>query len=138
MKLRKKYSKEFKLDARALVEKQNYSQTEVAQSFGIVSNVLWRWIKEQKTHGGKAFLGKGKLTEEHLELRRLKMKKEGIQWRHYQTRTEAQQDILRYIVMFYNRQRLRSYLRCHKKLDHSMVGNYFSFVLRKGNLSCVF
>ncbi|MBP6059124.1 MAG: IS3 family transposase, partial [Nitrosomonas sp.] len=30
--------------------------------------------------------------------------------RHYQTRYEAQQDILQYIAVFYNSQRLHSYL----------------------------
>lgn len=33
-----------------------------------------------------------------------------MQWRNYQTRHEAQQDILEYISMFYNSQRLHSYL----------------------------
>ena len=33
-----------------------------------------------------------------------------VQWRNYQTRYEAQQDILDYISMFYNSQRLHSYL----------------------------
>ena len=31
-------------------------------------------------------------------------------WKCYQTRYEAQQDILNYIAMFYNSQRLHSYL----------------------------
>ena len=38
------------------------------------------------------------------------LKQERIHWRHYQTRQEAQQDVLLYIVMFYNRYRLHSYL----------------------------
>lgn len=38
------------------------------------------------------------------------LKKERVQWKHYQTRAEAQQDILDYIVMFYNSRRLHSYL----------------------------
>ena len=38
------------------------------------------------------------------------LKQELIQWRHYQSRNEAQQDILEYIVMFYNNTRLHSYL----------------------------
>lgn len=32
------------------------------------------------------------------------------QWEHYQTRYEAQQDILNYIAMFYNDYRLHSFL----------------------------
>ena len=38
------------------------------------------------------------------------LKQERVQWRHYQTRHEAQQDILDYISMFYNARRLHSYL----------------------------
>ena len=38
------------------------------------------------------------------------LKKERVQWKHYQSRAQAQQDILDYIVMFYNSRRLHSYL----------------------------
>jgi putative transposase len=38
------------------------------------------------------------------------LKKERVQWKSYQTRAEAQQDILDYIVMFYNSRRLHSTL----------------------------
>lgn len=38
------------------------------------------------------------------------LKQERVQWRHYQTRHAAQQDVLNYITMFYNSHRLHSYL----------------------------
>ena len=38
------------------------------------------------------------------------LKQERVQWRHYQSRRAAQQDILQYITMFYNSQRMHSYL----------------------------
>jgi len=38
------------------------------------------------------------------------LKQERVQWRHYQTRSEAQLNILDYITMFYNNHRLHSYL----------------------------
>jgi putative transposase len=38
------------------------------------------------------------------------LKQERVQWRCYQTRLEAQQDVLNYITMFYNPYRLHSYL----------------------------
>ncbi len=38
------------------------------------------------------------------------LKQERVHWRHYQTRNEAQQDILDYITVFYNPKRLHSYL----------------------------
>jgi len=38
------------------------------------------------------------------------LKQERVHWRNYQTRYEAQLDILEYISMFYNSKRLHSYL----------------------------
>lgn len=38
------------------------------------------------------------------------LKQELVQWKNYQTRYEAQQDILAYISMFYNSKRLHSFL----------------------------
>ncbi|CAM4496360.1 MAG: IS3 family transposase ISApr1 [Legionella sp.] len=38
------------------------------------------------------------------------LKQERVQWKNYQTRHEAQQDILNYIAMFYNSRRLHSSL----------------------------
>ena len=40
-----------------------------------------------------------------------RLKEERVIWRNYQTRYEAQQDILNYITMFYNSKRLHSFLR---------------------------
>lgn len=40
-----------------------------------------------------------------------RLKEERVQWRNYQTRLEAKQDILDYITMFYNSQRLHSTLQ---------------------------
>ena len=38
------------------------------------------------------------------------LKQERVQWRYYQTRHEAHQDVLNYITIFYNNHRLHSYL----------------------------
>ena len=38
------------------------------------------------------------------------LKQEQVQWQCYSTRTEAQQDVLNYIAVFYNASRLHSYL----------------------------
>ena len=37
------------------------------------------------------------------------LKQERVQWRHYQTRYEAQQDVMNYITMWYNSQRMHSF-----------------------------
>lgn len=46
------------------------------------------------------------------------LKKERAQWKSYQTRSEAQQDILDYIAMFYNSRRLHSYLGYVSPMDY--------------------
>jgi transposase len=69
---RKKYSKEFKLDAISLVVDQSYTKAEAARSLDINTKILGRWINEHQTDGGQAFRGNGKLTLEQEEIRRLK------------------------------------------------------------------
>ena len=45
---RKKYTKEFKVDAVNLVTEQNYRPSEAATHLGIDARLLGRWIKESK------------------------------------------------------------------------------------------
>ena len=73
MKSRKKYSKEFKLDAVSLVLEQDYSRTEAAKSLRIDARMLGRWVKEHQANDGQAFRGNGKLTPEQEEIRKLKV-----------------------------------------------------------------
>ncbi len=79
MTTRKKYTKEFKLDAVALVTEQGYTRPEAAQSLGINTNMLGRWVKELQTEEGQAFRGNGKLTPEQEELRLLKSQVKRLQ-----------------------------------------------------------
>lgn len=69
---RKKYSKEFKLDAISLVLDQGYTRIEAARSLEINANMLGRWIKEHQADDGQAFRGNGKLSPEQEEIRKLK------------------------------------------------------------------
>ena len=72
MTTRKKYPKEFKLDAISLVLDQGYSRSEAARSLDINANMLCRWIKEHQSEDGHAFRGNGSLTPEQAEIRQLK------------------------------------------------------------------
>ena len=84
MTTRKKYPKEFKLDAIGLVLEQEYTKAEAARSFEINPNLITQWVQEhQADDTGQAFRGHGKLTPEQAEIRllkeenkRLKMEKE--------------------------------------------------------------
>lgn len=89
---RKKYSKEFKLDAIALVIEQNYSQAEASRNLGINPNMLGRWIKEAESDDGQAFRGNGKLTPEQEEIRQLKAQVK---------RLEMEREVLKKATVFF-------------------------------------
>jgi transposase len=76
---RKKYSKEFKLDAVSLVLDQGYSRAEAARSLGLNSNMLCRWVLEHRADDGQSFRGNGKLTPEQEEIRKLKSQVKNLQ-----------------------------------------------------------
>lgn len=72
-KKRKKYTREFKLDAVRLVIEEGRQVKDVAESLGINQGILQRWKKELLEDGSVAFPGHGKLKpvdEEVRELRR--------------------------------------------------------------------
>jgi putative transposase len=65
-----------------------------------------------KTHGFKGSMSRNGDCWDNAVVESFfgSLKQERVHWRHYQTRYEAQQDILDYISMFYNSYRLHSYL----------------------------
>ncbi len=79
MSRRKKYSKEFKLDAVSLVKEQGYNRTDAARSLGMNANMLGRWVKEQTSDDVQAFRGNGKLTPAQEEVRTLKAQVKRLQ-----------------------------------------------------------
>jgi transposase len=92
MTTRKRYSKEYKLDAISLVLEQGYTQAEVARSLEVNANMLGRWIKEHEAADGQAFRGNGKLTPEQAEIRRL---------REENRRLKMEKDILKKATVFF-------------------------------------
>lgn len=92
MNTRKKYPKEFKLDAISLVLEQGYSRAEAARSLGINANMLSRWIKQYEADDGTAFRGNGKLTPEQAEIRKL---------REENRRLKMEKDILKKATVFF-------------------------------------
>ena len=80
MTTRKKYPKEFKLDAVSLVLEQEYTKAEASRSLGINPNLIARWIQEhQADESGQAFRGNGKLTPELEEIRDLRAQVKRLQ-----------------------------------------------------------
>ena len=97
MKIRKKYPKEFKLDAISLVLDQEYTRAEAARSLEINPNLIARWIKEyQADDTGQAFRGNGKLTPEQAEIRRLKEENK---------RLKMEKDVLKKATVFFAKEK---------------------------------
>ncbi len=92
MTTRKKYSKEFKLDAVSLVTDQAYTRIEAARSLGICAQMLGRWVKEHQTGDDQAFRGNGKLTPEQEEIKKLKTRVK---------RLEMEKEILKKATVFF-------------------------------------
>ncbi len=89
---RKSYSKEFKRDAVSLVLEQGYSRSEAALNLEVGINALSRWVKEYEQKDKHAFVGKGKLTSEQAENRKLKARIK---------RLEMERDILKKATVFF-------------------------------------
>lgn len=104
MDTRKKYPKEFKLDAVSLVLEQDYTRAEAARSLGISANMLGRWVKEQQSDDGQAFRGNGKLTPEQEEIRRLKSQVK---------RLEMEKDILKNSLRVFTAHRIETLAPLH-------------------------
>lgn len=56
------------------------------------------------------------------------LKQERIHWRNYETRYEAQQDVLNYITMWYNSHRLHSYLNYQSPNDFERAAEELEMV----------
>jgi len=89
---RRSYSKEFKRDAVNLVLEQGYSRVEAALNLEVGVNALSRWVREHELKDQHAFIGKGKLTPEQAENRKLKARIK---------RLEMERDILKKATVFF-------------------------------------
>ncbi len=69
---RRRYTKEFKLEAIQLVHSQGGNASAVARNLGIDPNTLNRWIREVKVDSEYAFPGLGNLKEPEKELYELR------------------------------------------------------------------
>ena len=88
MTARKKYPKEFKLDAISLVLEQEYTKAQAARSLEINPNLITRWIQEhQADDSGQAFRGNGKLTPEPEEIRALKAQVKRLHMEKYRLKS---------------------------------------------------
>ena len=77
-KQRKTYNRQFKIDAVNLVVNGGRTVSEVAQDLGIDVNTLHRWKRDFTQDQSDAFPGKGRLSPQEEELRRLRRELEQV------------------------------------------------------------
>jgi len=68
---RRKFSREFKIEAVRLVVEGGQSIAETARELGINANLLGRWKQQLTENGEQAFPGKGRMKPLEEEVRRL-------------------------------------------------------------------
>ena len=69
---RRRYDRQFKLDALRMVQESDRSIASIARDLGLHPNVLYKWREQFLADSEQAFPGKGKLKPEDEELRRLR------------------------------------------------------------------
>jgi len=70
--MRRKHTPEFRREAVRLVTDEGYKIAEAARSLDINANMLGRWVREAREGSETAFPGKGNLSPEQEEIRRLR------------------------------------------------------------------
>jgi transposase len=93
---KRKYTREFKLEAVRLSEDPEQTAAEVARALGISPKILYGWRQAFKADGQEAFPGHGKLPESEEEVRRLRRELE---------RVTQERDILKKAIAIFSRER---------------------------------
>ncbi len=89
---RKKFSREFKLEAVNLLRERGVSIAQTARDLEINHNMLRRWVKELGADPAHAFPGLGQMKPEQLEIARL---------RKEVTKLKAERDILKKAAAYF-------------------------------------
>ncbi len=89
---RRRFSREFKLEAVKLVKEQGVAVKQAARDLDVGESVLRRWVKEGSADPGQAFPGHGQLKPEQAELARL---------RRENAKLKAERDILKKAAAFF-------------------------------------
>lgn len=69
---RRKFSREYKLEAVTLVRERGVSVAQAARDLDVHENVLRKWVKDYGSDPTHAFPGHGQMKPEQLEIARLR------------------------------------------------------------------
>ena len=92
---RRRFSREFKLEAVKLVRERGVSAAQAARDLDVHENVLRKWFKEFGSDPVLAFPGHGQMKPEHQEIERL---------RREVNKLKAERDILKKAAAFFARE----------------------------------
>ena len=93
-KTRRVFSKEFKQEAVKLVTEGGQMARSVARNLDLHPNVLGRWVRQFKDEREEAFPGKGNLSAQEEEIRRLRRELASV---------KEERDILKKVVAIFSK-----------------------------------
>jgi transposase len=91
---RRKFSREFKLEAVKLIRERGVSVAQASRDLGVHENVLRKWLRGFEADAQHAFPGHGQMKPEQLEIDRL---------RKEVARLKAERDILKKAAAYFAR-----------------------------------
>lgn len=91
---RRKFSREFKLEAVKLVRERGVSVAQAARDLDLHENVLRKWMRELTADPQQAFPGHGQMKPEQLEIEKLRREVQ---------RLKAERDILKKAAAYFAR-----------------------------------
>jgi transposase len=92
---RRKFSREFKVEAVKLVRERGVSVAQAAHDLDVHENVLRKWVKEFGSDPVQAFPGHGQMKPEHQEIERLRREVHKL---------KAERDILKKAAAYFARE----------------------------------
>ena len=93
--MRRKYTREFKIEAVRLAEKSNKSMVDLAQDLGIHQNTLYKWRRQLLAEGQEAFPGQGNRKASDAEM---------LQLRRELEQAREERDILKKALVFFSKE----------------------------------
>ena len=94
---RRKFTREFKLEAVKLVRERGVTVAQAARDLGVHGTVLRRWVREGIADPQQAFPGQGQMKPDQVEIERLR--REG-------TKLKAERDILKKAAAYFAKESL--------------------------------
>ena len=92
---RRRFGREFKIEAVRLIKERGVSVAQAARDLDIHENVLRKWVKELAADPGQAFPGHGQMKPEQLEIEKL---------RREVAKLKAERDILKKAAAYFARE----------------------------------